>query len=130
MTIAQVDSLSLTFSALADPTRRRILALLAGGERSVSELAAPFTLSQPAISKHLKVLELAGLISRGRKAQWRPAKLEAQALKGAADWVEQYRVHWEQRFDQLDDYLTQMQSDADEPDAAGEQSGSAFYQPE
>jgi DNA-binding transcriptional ArsR family regulator len=102
------DALSTTFSALADPTRRAILARLQNGEASVGELAAPFAMSQPAISKHLKVLEKAGLISRGREAQWRPCKLEAANLRSAADWLETYRRFWEQRFDQLEAYLQEI----------------------
>jgi DNA-binding transcriptional ArsR family regulator len=98
-------TLDATFAALADPTRRAILARLATGEASVSELAAPFSMSQPAISRHLKVLEHAGLISRGREAQWRPARLEADALKEVADWVDHYRRFWEAQFDHLDAYL-------------------------
>lgn len=112
MTIAaQADPLSLTFSALADPTRRRMLAMLAQGQRSVKELAEPFALSQPAISKHLKVLERAGLVTRERQAQWRPARLEAEPLREAADWMEEYRQHWEQRFDRLESYLEHVQAE-------------------
>jgi DNA-binding transcriptional ArsR family regulator len=103
------DRLSTTFAALADPTRRAILARLAAGEASVTELAQPFDMSLPAISKHLKVLERAGLIVRGREAQWRPCKLEAGPLKGAADWLEYYRQFWEQSLDRLDDYLKEVQ---------------------
>src|SRR6266478_2066012 len=103
------DSLSATFAALADPTRRAILARLVSGEASVTELAAPFEMSMPAISKHLKVLEHAGLIARGREAQWRPCRLEAAPLKDAADWLEHYRRFWEQSFDRLDDYLREVQ---------------------
>ena len=103
------EQLSLTFAALADPTRRAILAHLAEGEASVSELAKPFKMSLPAISKHIKVLERAGLIVRGREAQWRPCQIQAQPLKEAADWIEQYRQLWEQRLDQLDDYLQELQ---------------------
>jgi DNA-binding transcriptional ArsR family regulator len=99
------DSLSTTFAALADPTRRAILARLASGEASVTELAEPFEMSMPAISKHLKVLEHAGLIARGREAQWRPCRLEAGPLKDIAEWVEHYRLFWEQSFDRLDEYL-------------------------
>ncbi len=102
------DRLSSTFAALADPTRRAILARLTSGETSVKELARPFQLSLPAISKHLKVLERAGLIARGRKAQWRPCRLEAGALKEVASWVEHYRNMWEQRLDQFDDYLLEL----------------------
>src|SRR5580698_9862814 len=100
-----MDKLSNTFSALADPTRRAILARLALGETSVGELAEPFQMTGPGISKHLKVLERAGLISRGREAQWRPARLEAAPLKDATDWLEYYRQFWEKSFDRLDDYL-------------------------
>jgi DNA-binding transcriptional ArsR family regulator len=99
------DHLSTTLSALADPTRRAILARLADGESTVTELAAPFRMSLPAVSRHLKVLEHAGLISRGRDAQWRPCRLEAQPLREVADWVAQYRAHWEARLDRLDAYL-------------------------
>src|SRR5271169_1111950 len=98
------DHLSTTFAALADPTRRAILARLASGEASVTELAGPFEMSMPAISKHLKVLERAGLIARGREAQWRPCQLEAAPLKEVADWVLHYRSFWEQSFDRLDEY--------------------------
>jgi DNA-binding transcriptional ArsR family regulator len=99
------DPLSATFQALADPTRRAILARLALGETSVSELAKPFEISLPAVSKHLKVLESAGLIARGREAQWRPCRLEPQALKSVDEWLEEYRRLWEQRLDRLEDYL-------------------------
>jgi DNA-binding transcriptional ArsR family regulator len=105
------DHLSSTFAALADPTRRAILARLALGETSVSELAEPFAMSLPAVSKHLKVLERAGLITRGRDAQMRPCKIEAKALKEADDWLEKYRRLWEQRLDRLDDYLRTLQVD-------------------
>ena len=105
----QPDRLSATFSALADPTRRAILARLASGETSVTELAAPFEMSLPAVSKHLKVLENAGLIARGRDAQWRPCRLEAVPLKEIADWVDHYRQFWEESFDRLDAYLRQLQ---------------------
>jgi DNA-binding transcriptional ArsR family regulator len=104
------DSLSATFAALADPTRRAILTRLASGEASVSQLAAPFEMSMPAVSKHLKVLERAGLIARGREAQWRPCRLEAAPLKDAYDWVEEYRRFWEQSFDRLDDYLVELKN--------------------
>src|SRR5213596_4094146 len=104
------DHLDTTFSALADPTRRAILARLSLGETSVTELAAPFDMSLPAISKHLKVLERAGLIARGREAQWRPCRLEAGPLKDAAEWLEHYRRFWEQSFDRLDDYLRKLQT--------------------
>lgn len=102
------DRLSATFGALADPTRRAILARLASGEASVTELAAPFDMSMPAISKHLKVLERAGLIARGREAQWRPCRLHAGPLKDAAGWIEFYRRFWEESFDRLDDYLQEL----------------------
>jgi len=104
------DRLSATFAALADPTRRAILARLARGETSVSELAAPFAISLPAVSKHLKVLERAGLITRGRDAQTRPCRLEAAALKEADDWLEGYRRLWERRLDRLEDYLKTLQA--------------------
>ena len=103
------EGLSVTFAALADPTRRAILARLASGEASVSELAAPFEMSLPAVSKHLKVLERAGLITRGRAAQWRPCRLEAAPLKDASDWLEEYRRFWEESFDRLEDYLRELQ---------------------
>ena len=106
-----VDPLSTTFAALADPTRRAILARLALGETSVSELAEPFDISLPAVSRHLKVLEGAGLIVRGREAQWRPCRLEPQALKGVDEWLEAYRRLWEQRLDRLEDYLRTLQAD-------------------
>jgi DNA-binding transcriptional ArsR family regulator len=105
-----LDPLSATFAALADPTRRAMLARLALGETSVSELAKPFDISGPAISKHLKVLERAGLIARGREAQWRPCRLEPGALKGVDDWLERYRQFWEQRLDRLEDYLRALQA--------------------
>jgi DNA-binding transcriptional ArsR family regulator len=104
------DHLSATFAALADPTRRAILARLISGERSVTELAAPFAMSLPAISKHLKVLERAGLIARGREAQWRPCRLEARPLKDAFNWLEHYRRFWEQSLDRLDAYLHELQA--------------------
>ena len=110
----QSDALSTTFAALADPTRRAILARLIMGEASVMELAKPFAMTLPAISKHLKVLEKAGLIVRGREAQWRPCRLEAEPLKEVAEWMEPYRSHWEQNFNRLDDYLRQMQNKGDE----------------
>jgi DNA-binding transcriptional ArsR family regulator len=102
------DRLSETFGALADPTRRAILARLTSGEASVTELASPFAMSMPAISKHLKVLERAGLIARGREAQWRPCRLQAGPLQDVAGWVEHYRRFWEQSFDRLDDYLREL----------------------
>ena len=104
------DQLSATFSALADPTRRAILARLASGEVSVTDLAEPFDMSLPAVTKHLNVLERAGLIRRGRDAQWRPCRLEARPLREVSDWVEHYRRFWEQSLDRLDDYLKQLQS--------------------
>ena len=103
------DHLSATFSALADPTRRAILARLIPGEVPVTELAEPFEMSLPAVSKHLKVLERSGLITRSREAQWRPCRLEAGPLKDAAEWLEHYRRFWEQSFDRLEDYLGELQ---------------------
>ena len=100
------DQLSRTFSALADPTRRAILAMLSRGEATVNDIAAPFAMSLPAVSKHLRVLESAGLISRGRNAQWRPARLNASTLRPAADWIDGYRRFWEHSFDALDHHLT------------------------
>ncbi len=104
------DRLSTTFAALADPTRRAILAQLALGDTSVSKLAEPFDMSLPAVSKHLKVLERAGLIARGREAQWRPCRIEPDALRGVDAWLERYRRLWEQRLDRLDDYLRELQA--------------------
>ena len=104
------DQLSMTFAALADPTRRAILATLASGECSVTELAEPFEMSLPAVSKHLGVLERAGLIARGREAQWRPCRIEAAPLKEVAEWTERYRKIWEQHFDSLELYLQQMKA--------------------
>jgi DNA-binding transcriptional ArsR family regulator len=104
------DHLSTTYAALADPTRRAILARLAAGEATVGELAEPFAMSLPAVSKHLKVLERAGLIARRRKAQWRPCRLEARPLKDAAQWLEHYRHFWDDSFDRLDAYLGELQS--------------------
>jgi DNA-binding transcriptional ArsR family regulator len=104
------DRLSTTFAALADPTRRAILARLALGEASVNELAEPFDMSLPAVSKHLKVLQRAGLIARGREAQWRPSRLEAGPLKDVADWLEHYRRFWEQSLDRLGDYLRELKA--------------------
>src|SRR5215468_3192498 len=115
------DHLSTTFQALADPTRRAILARLALGETSVSELAKPFDISLPAVSRHLKVLEGAGLIVRGREAQWRPCRIEPKALKGVDEWLEEYRRLWEQRLDRLEDYLRTLQ--------AGEQPSKANDRP-
>ncbi len=105
------DSISSTFAALADPTRRAILARLALGETSVTELAEPFAMSMPAVSKHLRVLERAGLIARGREAQWRPCKLKAEPLRQAAGWLDEYRRFWEESFDRLDEYLQQVQAE-------------------
>jgi DNA-binding transcriptional ArsR family regulator len=107
----QSDPLSLTFAALADPTRRAILARLARGEASVKDLAAPFDMSQPAISKHLRVLERAGLIEQGRQAQWRPRRLRAGPLRDIATWVDQYKRHWEESFERLDTYLRDLQDE-------------------
>ena len=103
------DRLDRTFGALADPTRRAILARLAKGEASVTELAEPFEMSLPAVSKHLKVLERAGLVSRGRERQWRPARLRATPLKEVAEWTDRYRRFWEERYDRLDEYLDELQ---------------------
>jgi DNA-binding transcriptional ArsR family regulator len=107
------DRLSATFSALADPTRRAILARLALGETSVNELAEPFAISLPAVSKHLKVLEQAGLITRGRAAQSRPARIEPEGVKAVEDWLEEYRKLWSQRLDRLEDYLREVQAKGD-----------------
>ena len=104
------DHLSSTFAALADPTRRAILARLIAGEASVTQLAEPFQMSLPAVSKHLKVLERAGLIARSREAQWRPCRLAARPLKDVAEWVEHYRRFWEESFDRLDEYLRELQT--------------------
>ncbi len=106
--MAQVDQLSATFAALADPTRRAILARLAEGEASVKELTARYSMSQPAISKHLRVLQRAGLIEQGRQAQWRPRRLRADPLRDVAEWVGTYRPHWEERFDRLDAFLRDL----------------------
>jgi DNA-binding transcriptional ArsR family regulator len=105
-----IDALSTTFAALADPTRRTILARLARGECGVTELAEPFDMSLPAVSKHLRVLERAGLVVRGREAQWRPCRIDAGPIKDVADWTEQYRTLWEQRLDRLETYLQQMKA--------------------
>ena len=110
------DRLSIIFAALADPTRRAILARLASGETSVTELAEPFEMSLPAVSKHLKVLENAGLIARGRDAQWRPCRIDAAPLKEVADWADRYRQFWDESFDRLDDYLKQMQKKKEKKD--------------
>jgi DNA-binding transcriptional ArsR family regulator len=111
---ASPDRLDRTFAALADPTRRAILGRLTTGEAAVTELAAPFDMSLPAVSKHLKVLERAGLIARGRKRQWRPARLEAGPLKEVAEWTERYRRFWEESYDRLDEYLEELQGEAKE----------------
>jgi DNA-binding transcriptional ArsR family regulator len=113
------DRLDATFAALADPTRRAILRRLTMGEATVTEIAAPFEMTLPAVSKHLKVLERAGLIARGREAQWRPCKLEAEPLKEVADWVGEYRKFWEERFDRLDAYLRELQQEEKENDHDG-----------
>ena len=105
------DRLSTTFAALADPTRRAILARLTTGQASVTELAEPFQMTMPAVSKHLKVLEKAGLIARGREAQWRPCRLEGEPLRGVAEWMEPYRGFWDESFDRLDDYLQEMKKE-------------------
>ena len=112
------DSISSTFAALADPTRRAILARLALGETSVTELAEPFEMSMPAVSKHLRVLERAGLITRGREAQWRPCKLKAEPLREAAGWLDEYRQFWEQSFNRLDEYLQRLQAEAKQKHAS------------
>lgn len=114
--VSTSERLDATFAALADPTRRAILARLAKGEASVNELAEPFAMSQPAISKHLRVLERAGLIEQGRQAQWRPRRLRAGPLRDIADWVGQYRRHWEVSFDRLDDYLRELQEEGEHGD--------------
>ena len=113
----EADPLSITFAALADPTRRAILARLARGEATVTELAEPFEMSLPAISKHLKVLQRAGLIEQGRQAQWRPCRLKPERLRDVADWVGEYRRHWEASFDRLGDYLRELQSKERSDDA-------------
>ena len=113
------DQLSVTFAALADPTRRAILARLAQGEVSVTELAKPFDLSLPGVSKHLKVLQRAGLITQSRNAQWRPCRLEAAAMKGAADWVGEYRRFWDESFERLDVYLAELQKETEKNDDKG-----------
>jgi DNA-binding transcriptional ArsR family regulator len=110
------DTLSLTFSALADPTRRAILARLAQGAATVKELSAPFAMSGPAVSKHLRVLERAGLIARGREAQWRPCRLEAAPLEEVAEWADRYRRFWDASYERLDDYVRQLQRENDDDD--------------
>jgi DNA-binding transcriptional ArsR family regulator len=128
MGMQQTDPLSATFAALADPTRRAILARLAQGETSVKDLAAPFDMTQPAISKHLRVLEKAGLIEQGRQAQWRPRRLQAGPLREVADWVSQYRRHWDESFERLDTYLrevgeTQEQGHGEHDDSDADRQG-------
>ena len=113
------DQLSVTFTALADPTRRAILQRLAKGEATVNELAAPFALSLPGVSKHLKVLQRAGLITQGRKAQWRPCRIEPAPLKTVAEWMDDYRYLWEERFDRLDEYLRELQQKEEDHDDGG-----------
>src|SRR5271163_3265115 len=108
------DPLSITFAALADPTRRAILARLSSGEASVKELAEPFEMTLPAVTKHLKVLQRAGLITQGRRAQWRPCRLDAKPLREVADWVEPYRRFWDESFDRLDEYLNELQGKGEE----------------
>jgi DNA-binding transcriptional ArsR family regulator len=115
------DRLSIVFAALADPTRRAIIARLADGDATVTELAEPFSISLPAISRHLKVLEHAGLISRSRSAQWRSSSLEASPLKEATDWMERYRVFWESSFDRLDDHLRNVQQSRQQPQKGTQQ---------
>src|SRR5881275_1876158 len=112
----ETDHLSATFAALADPTRRAILARLAQGEATVTELAAPFDMSLPGISKHLKVLQRAGLIEQGRQAQWRPCRLTPEPLRDVADWVGQYKRHWEASLDRLDEYLRTLQKESTDDD--------------
>ena len=119
------DQLSETFMALADPTRRAILARLSEGEANVKELAAPFAMSLPAVSKHLKVLQRAGLIEQGREAQWRPCRLKAEPMKEAVDWLETYRKHWEERFDRLESYLKTLQAEQKPDDTPPAQDGQA-----
>jgi DNA-binding transcriptional ArsR family regulator len=110
VTATATDPISTTFAALADPTRRAILGRLSTGEASVTELAEPFEMTLPAVSKHLKVLERAGLIARSRDAQWRPCRLQAEPLREADEWIERYRRHWEESFDRLDSYLKELQA--------------------
>jgi DNA-binding transcriptional ArsR family regulator len=123
MVTAAPDRMSVTFAALADPTRRAILTRLAGGDASVTELAAPFEMTMPAVSKHLKVLERAGLVVRSRDAQWRPCRLDARPLKDAEAWLERYRQNWEEAFGRLDDYLRELQKKRQEdgPTTEGEE---------
>lgn len=120
------DQLNKTFSALADPTRRAILSRLAKGDATVTEIAEPFAMTLPAVSKHLKVLESAGLIARGREAQWRPCRLEAEPLKAADEWIERYRQFWEGRFDRLEQFLDRVQKeDAQHPPRKEKKDGRA-----
>lgn len=119
------DQLSETFMALADPTRRAILARLSEGEANVKELAAPFAMSLPAVSKHLKVLQRAGLIEQGREAQWRPCRLKAEPMKQAVDWLETYRKHWEERFDRLENYIKTLQAEQERSDTPPATEGQA-----
>lgn len=125
----QPDHLSATFAALADPTRRAILARLAIGEASVKDLSEPFDMTQPAISKHLRVLEKAGLIEQGRQAQWRPRRLRAAPLKDVADWVDQYRRHWVESFERLDEYLHQVQDDQPRQEGTGDDDDHDTHRP-
>jgi DNA-binding transcriptional ArsR family regulator len=127
MDMQQPDTLTTTFAALADPTRRAILTRLAEGEASVKDLSAPFDMSQPAISKHLRVLEKAGLIEQGRQAQWRPRRLRAGPLRDVADWVGQYRRHWEESFERLDAYLRELQDSQEQKD--GDNHGADPHRP-
>src|SRR5687767_14032031 len=120
--MTSTESLNTTFSALADPTRRAILSRLASGEASVTELAEPFDMSMPAVSKHLRVLERAGLIARGREAQWRPCRLEPAPLKEVADWIERYREMWEQRLDRLEVYLQELKRRSEKREARSDPS--------
>jgi DNA-binding transcriptional ArsR family regulator len=115
----QPDPLSTTFAALSDPTRRAILARLARGDATVKELADPFDVTLPAISKHLKVLQRAGLVEQGRQAQWRPCSLRSEPLRDVADWIGQYRKHWEERFERLDELLRELQAPPTEPSSNG-----------
>ena len=124
MSTQQSDPLSTTFAALADPTRRAILARLARGEASVKDLSAPFDMSQPAISKHLRVLERAGLIEQGRQAQWRPRRLRAGPLRDVANWVGQYRRHWEESFERLDAFLRDLQDSQEQENGDNDDHGS------
>jgi DNA-binding transcriptional ArsR family regulator len=123
MSMQQPDTLSATFAALSDPTRRAILARLAQGDASVKDLSAPFAMTQPAISKHLRVLERAGLIEQGRQAQWRPRRLRASPLRDVADWVSQYRRHWEDSFERLDAYLRELNTSKEQDDGDDDDPG-------